>query len=167
MRDNVFPPLGMTDTRFGDDHRAIVPNRASPYRKLGNGAMQNSTSNLEARGSSSLFSTLADMIKWASNFETRAVGEPEVWDMMLRPGVLNNGKTVGYGFGLSINETGGLRRVGHGGSWAGYLCQVTYYPDLHLAYVFLTTIGRTNAVSAAAVNGPCPCQKLGTSWCRC
>jgi len=138
MRDNVFLPLGMTDTFFSDDHRAIVPNRASPYRKYGNGALQNSNSNLEAYGSSSLFSTLADMLKWVSNFETRRLGGPEVWDMMLQRGVLNNGKTVNYGFGLSINGNDGSLNFGHGGSWAGYLSQVTYYPDLHLGYVFMT-----------------------------
>lgn len=138
MRDYVFVPLGMTNTHFCDDHRTIIPNRASSYRKDSNGVMQNTTSNLEAYGSSSLFSTLADMIKWVSNFETRSLGGPEVWDMMRQRGVLNDGQTVNYGFGISINEYGGLLSVGHGGSWGGYLSQVTYYPELHLVYVFMT-----------------------------
>jgi CubicO group peptidase (beta-lactamase class C family) len=137
MRINVFVPLGMTNTQFCDDHRAIIPGRASSYRKGSNGDLQNNTSNLEAYGSSSLFSTLADMVKWVSNYETRSLGGPEVWDVMLQRGVLNDGETVNYGFGISINDDRGVASVGHGGSWGGHLSQVTYYPELRLAYVLM------------------------------
>jgi len=137
MSANVFRPLGMNDTRVGADYGAIVSHRASPYRRDGNGDLRSSTSNLEAYGSSSLFSTLEDMVKWVANIETRSLGGPDVWDMMLQSGVLNDGETVGYGFGIRINDTRGVATIGHGGSWAGYLSQVTYYPDLHLAYVLM------------------------------
>ncbi len=137
MRDNVFVPLEMTNTYFCDDHRAIIPNRASSYRKDDYGDLQNNTSNLEAYGSSSLFSTLADMVKWVSNYETRSFGGPEVWDLMLQRGVMNNGETINYGFGISINDDLSGANYGHGGSWGGYLSQVTYYPVPHLAYILI------------------------------
>jgi CubicO group peptidase (beta-lactamase class C family) len=139
MRDNVFVPLGMNDTRICDDYRAIIPNLADSYRKDSNGVIRKTGTGItEAYGSSSLLSTLADMIKWVSNFETREVGSPEVWDMMLQSGTLNDGQEVNYGFGLSIQENDGVQSIGHGGSYGGYLSQLTYYPELHLGYVFMT-----------------------------
>ncbi len=138
MRHNVFLPLNMNNTQFGHDYRTIIPHRANSYIEDSNGDLQNSTSNLEAYGSSSLFSTLDDMVKWVVNYETKSIGGPAVWDMILQKGTLNNGETIDYGFGISINDNSDMSSFSHGGSWGGYLSQVTYYPGLRLGYVLMT-----------------------------
>jgi CubicO group peptidase (beta-lactamase class C family) len=137
MRDNVFAPLGMYDTRFVGDHRELIPGRAASYVRDDYGTYAGNTSNLESCGSSSLFSTIDDMIKWVVNFETRGLGSDAVWETMLRPGVLNNGEETSYGFGLSLGEKSGSASFGHGGSWGGYLCTVTHVPDLGLSYILI------------------------------
>jgi len=134
-REQIFEPLGMSDTHFSDDYREIIPNRASSYERADNGLYVNSFDQLESNGSSSLFSTLDDMVKWMANYETHELGGPEVWGMMTRPGTLNSGEETNYGFGVSLDSSQGLASMGHGGSWAGYLCQVSYYPEQKIATV--------------------------------
>ncbi|UCD36752.1 MAG: serine hydrolase [Fidelibacterota bacterium] len=138
MRHNVFLPLNMSNTQIGYDHRTIIPHRASSYGKDSKGDLRNNTSNLEAYGSSSLFSTLDDMVRWVVNYETRSIGGHDAWDMMLQKGALNSGEAIDYGFGISIHNNGSVLSFGHGGSWGGYLSQVTYYPELRLGYVLMT-----------------------------
>ena len=45
--------------------------------------------------------------------------EPRVIERMLTRGVLNDGEQIGYAYGLNVGSHHGLRRLSHGGSWAG------------------------------------------------
>lgn len=133
----IFTPLAMNNTHFSDDYREIVPNRANAYVRVENGRYVNNYSQLEGYGSSSLYSTLDDMIKWMANYRTQALGGPEVWRMMTRPGTLTNNESTDYGFGISINENQEMVSIGHGGSWAGYLCDLSYYPEQKTATILM------------------------------
>ncbi|HBE41517.1 MAG TPA: hypothetical protein DDW27_09990 [Bacteroidales bacterium] len=135
--ENIFKPLQMNSTHFSDDYSEIIFNRAVSYKKDINGNFINTPGNLEGYGSSSLFSTLDDMIKWVLNFGSKEIADTVVWNMMLKPCILNNGQKVDYGFGLDLGERFGLKSFGHGGSWSGYLSQVTFYPEIKLASVLI------------------------------
>ena len=135
--EQIFRPLGMNDTHFCDDYREIVPDRAGSYVRAGNGRYVNSFDQKEGYGSSSLYSTLDDMIKWMRVYQTHELGGPEVWSAMVESGTLNNGEETGYGSGISLDENAGLSSVGHGGSWAGYLCQVSYYPEQNISTILM------------------------------
>jgi len=135
--DNIFKPLGMTDTHFMEDHREIIKNRASSYRSNENGIYVNSSSNLSSYGSSSLFSTLDDMIKWQLFLEEKIVESDDIVKMMIQKGVLNDGKEVDYGFGISINLFDGILNYGHGGSWSGYACQITCFPEQQFSLILM------------------------------
>lgn len=135
--ENIFQPLGMSHTHFCDDYREIVPGRAGSYVRADSGRYVRQFDQKEGTGSSSLYSTLDDMIKWMRVYQTHELGGDEVWSAMLEPGVLNNGEKTTYGFGISIHDGGELSSIGHGGSWAGYLCDVSYYPDHRLATILM------------------------------
>jgi CubicO group peptidase (beta-lactamase class C family) len=135
--EQIFQPLGMADTHFCDDYREIVPDRAGSYIRAGNGQYVNSFDQKEGTGSSSLYSTLDDMIKWMRVYQTHELGGEEVWSAMLESGVLNNGEKTDYGFGISFNEDQELSSIGHGGSWAGYLCQISYYPEHEVSTILM------------------------------
>ena len=136
--ENIFEPLGMNDTFFLDDYSEIIKGRASSYKHGPSGAFANNPSNMTAYGCSSLFSTVDDMAKWVLNYEERRIGDDDVWDMMLEKGVLNNGREVDYGFGLSLGNYHGIRTYGHGGSWGGYVCQITCFPSQRFALIFVS-----------------------------
>jgi CubicO group peptidase (beta-lactamase class C family) len=141
--ENIFDPLGMKDTHFQDDHDEVVKNRARSYRRRGSG-FRCVGNQLTAVGSSSLFTTIDDLSKWILNFETRKVGG-EAIDLMHQRGVLNNGKQIGYAFGLGIGSYRGLETVRHGGSWAGFRTHLVRFPKERFAVVVLENLAGANA----------------------
>ena len=141
--ENIFKPLGMKNTHFNDNFREIIPNRADSYREI-DGVLANCPDNKEGYGSSSLYSTLDDMIRWVQNFKDNKVGNENIWRMMFTKGKLNNGEEINYGFGFSIRMDNDLPVYEHGGSWAGFLSQITYYPDRGAAYIFISNRNPSN-----------------------
>jgi CubicO group peptidase (beta-lactamase class C family) len=135
--ENIFRPLEMNNTHFSDDYSEIIMGRASAYKRLKGISYGYSPSNLSSYGSSSLYSTLDDMVKWMNNFHERKIGSDQVWEMMLKKGALNSGKEVNYGFGLSFGESHGYSSYGHGGSWAGCVCSLNWFPERKFGVLFI------------------------------
>ncbi len=138
-RENIFEPLGMRDTRFLKSYTEIIQNRAMAYKQYGEDGLANCFAQLDSRGSSSLYSTLDDMTKWLLTLDERKFGGPEVWDIMLTKGTLNNGDTVEYGCGLTLGTYGSHAVIRHGGHWLGYLSDLVYFPDERVGYVLMIT----------------------------
>ncbi len=133
----IFEPLGMKASRFLDDHTTLIPNRASSYYKGNDGMYLVANNNLTALGSSSLFSTTSDLAKWVTNLDRPKEDMASVVKRMFTKGKLNNGEEISYAFGLSINETNGVKWISHGGSWASFRSHLAYLPDHHLSVVVL------------------------------
>lgn len=147
MEANVFGPLGMENTQVYDDHMRIVPGRAYSYQGGPNGLVK-SVLSYGNTGATSLFSTAADLALWVRNLGTAAVGGPDVARQVRERGVLANGDTLDYAFGLFIDEHRGLRRVQHSGADAGFRAWVMYYPDLDAGVIVL---GNTATLDLGAV----------------
>lgn len=125
MRDEIWKPLGMNDTRM-DDPRAIIPNRVRGYT-LSGGVVRNSeyvdiSSRFAAGGTRS---TVRDMIAFAWNLDR--VLKAESIDAMWTSGVTRGGETTRYGLGFSVVPRSGRFVVSHTGSqqetatWLDYL----------------------------------------------
>ncbi len=138
-RENIFEPLGMGDTRFLKSYTEITKNRAMAYKQYEEDGYANCFSQQDVPGSSSLYSTLDDMTKWLLTVDDREFGGPEVWDLMLTKGTLNNGDSVGYGYGLTLGTYGSYTVIRHGGNWLGYLSDLVYFPDERVGYVLMIT----------------------------
>jgi hypothetical protein len=68
---------------------------------------------------------------------------------MQQHAVLNNGRTQPYALGLFVDTYRGLRRVRHGGSWAGYRAELMRFPDQHLSVAVQCNLARTNPTALA------------------
>lgn len=150
-RERLFQPLGMKNTHFRDDPRAVVPNRAqgygpAPERPHG---YRISNSTLPMIGDGGVYTTVEDLALWNRNLDEPAVGGPALVERMLERGVLANGDTLGYALGLRHDRYRGLRTVWHGGAWVGYRANHTRYPDQDMA-VF--TLCNRNDVSSTALS---------------
>ena len=139
---NIFKPLSMTNTHFHDDHEMIVKNRAYSYHK--NDEFKIGVNNLMALGSSSLHSTVEDLAKWIINFDEKKIGGAAVIEQIRQQGVLNNGETISYAFGLNIEEYRGLRTVSHSGSWAGFRSHLIHFPEQRFGIVILSNYSGVN-----------------------
>ena len=144
---NIFRPLGMVNTHFHDDHEMIVKNRACSYHQ--GDEFKISVNNLMALGSSSLHSTVEDLARWIINFDEPQVGGAAVIKQMYQQGILNNGETISYAFGLNIGEYRGLRTISHSGSWAGFRSHLIHFPEKRFGAVILSNLGSIDTVGLA------------------
>ena len=146
--DRIFVPLRMSNTQYLDDTRRIVPHRAEAYDHEGGGFTVD-MSDWDQTGDGAVQTTVNDMARWAMTSDEPGVGDRAIVDLMQTEGQLNNGKAHGYGLGLSVGTYRGLRRIAHGGSWAGYRAQLTRFPEQRTAIIVLCNVddAGTNVLS--------------------
>ncbi|RKH05337.1 class A beta-lactamase-related serine hydrolase [Corallococcus sp. CA047B] len=135
--ERIFKPLGMTDTRFRDDHTELVPRRAWAYSAREGGGWRSSVPNVDHYGATGLFTTVGDLLKWEQNLIDARVGGQALNAMLQTSGSLNDGTATGYGGGLRLGDHRGLRTVGHDGMDGGYRTEALLFPDQRLAIVAL------------------------------
>lgn len=152
---NIFAPLGMTQTHIHDDPTEIVPNRTSGYRREAGAVKLALHADLgRIVGTTAVFTTARDLLRWQRNFEDVRVGDPALVAAMQEPAVLTNGERTPYGFGLWIGNDRGLRTINHGGGDPGYAAHVIRYPDERLAVAVLCNLdGFDPAKLAQGVGG--------------
>ncbi|HSE53680.1 MAG TPA: hypothetical protein VLB00_15925, partial [Gemmatimonadales bacterium] len=54
------------------------------------------------------------------------------------------GKPITYALGLGIDSLRGVRRVSHGGAWAGYRAHIARFPDQKLSLISLCNLSNSN-----------------------
>ncbi|MEX2283185.1 MAG: serine hydrolase domain-containing protein [Gemmatimonadota bacterium] len=139
--ENIFKPLGMTSTHFHDDHTMIVPNRTSAYVQRAGGSYAISIPVFDNHGATSLFTTVEDLAKWNRNFDEPRVGGSKLVELMQTKGVLTDGETLPYAFGIVKDNYNGLVTVGHGGADAGYRADYLRFPEQGYAFITLCNLG--------------------------
>lgn len=139
-RDEIFRPLGMTDTRFQEDPRRPIPGRAESYAPAPDGAFERRPLEYGVPGPTSLLTTVEDMAKWLANFEDPLVGDPELLACLETRDELDAGGEVLWGKGLHVDEYRGTLRVGHGGADAGFRAYSARFPEHGLGVVVLANL---------------------------
>ena len=143
--ERIFTPLGMTHTRFNDDHMAVIPNRATGYAPRERTAgWATAMSNFEQTGDGGVQTSIEDMQRWDENFYTGNVGGAETIAAMQKTATLNDGKKQTYALGLMVDTYRGLHTVSHGGAWAGYRAELLRFPEQHFSVACLCNLARTN-----------------------
>ena len=148
-KENIFDPLGMKHTLILDNHKKIVPMRATGYSPNPRGGFQIEMSNFEQTGDGAVQTSIEDLSLWDQNFYEPKVGGKAFLEQMRVVGALNSGEKHGYASGLFIDEYKGLRRVSHGGSWAGYRAELARFPDQKFSVACLCNLGATNPSALA------------------
>jgi CubicO group peptidase (beta-lactamase class C family) len=151
VAEHLLAPLGMNHSKLEGGFHSVIPNRAMSYQQLPDGTYENANSLLGILGDGSLQTTVEDLALWVQNFEHNIIGGygQDFIDEAFAPGTLNNGESHGYGFGLFSNEFLGERMIGHGGSWAGYLAELIFFPTQRLSVICLSNCTAFNPMDAA------------------
>jgi CubicO group peptidase (beta-lactamase class C family) len=147
--EHIFRPLGMRHTRFNNDHTAIIAGRATGYARRDGGGYSTSMSDFEQIGDGGVLTSIEDLQRWDENFYTGQVGGRAAIDQLHQRAVLNSGRTESYALGLIVDTYRGLRRVRHGGSWAGYRAELMRFPDQHFSVAVLCNLARTDPTTLA------------------
>lgn len=142
---NIFTPLGMARTQIRDSLGLIIPNRANGYTQGGSGVRATSEA-VGVVGNAGLYTTPEDLLRWERNFDDARVGTPAMLAAMQKPGVLNNGKSTQYGFGLFLEKYRGLRTVEHSGGDRGIAANLIRFPDRKLAIALICNSDAINPI---------------------
>jgi CubicO group peptidase (beta-lactamase class C family) len=145
--EEIFTPLGMSGSHFHTDARRLVRGRALGYGGR-SGAWILDTPINERAGAGGLYTNILDLQKWDENFYTGRVGGAAVLAQLQTRGVLNDGTTLPYAWGLQIGEYGGLPIVEHSGSLGGYRAHIFRVPSAHSSVALLCN---TSGVATSAL----------------
>ena len=147
--EQIFGPLGMTESHFHDDHNEPVRGRASAYSPMAQGGWRINVWNNDIVGQGGLMTTVEDLQKWDENFYTGTVGGRGFLARQLERGKLNNGSTLTYAFGLEVTGYRGLPLVEHSGSTGGYRTDITRFPTQHTSVVTMCNVSTADALGLA------------------
>ncbi len=142
LQDNIFTPLGMEDSGY-DSNSAIIARRASGYAPRPDGPVNAGFVHMSVpHAAGALYSTTEDLLRWEQALYGGKLLSAESLEKMTTP-FLNN-----YGFGVTIQESKGRRRIWHGGGIQGFNTALAYYPDTEVAVVVL---GNLNGQAPAQI----------------
>jgi CubicO group peptidase (beta-lactamase class C family) len=140
-RQRLFEPLGMSATRYVDDMREVIKNRALAYEKEGNRWKQDMLLGNDRGGGGALFTTASDLLIWNDALTSGKLGA-SVSQKLLEPATLNNGrKLTGSGRGLFMDTYRGSKEFWYSGSAAAYKGWLGRYPEHGLSLAILCNAG--------------------------
>jgi len=145
--DNVFEPLGMINTYVEDDYSRVVPVNATSYYGSASHGFSRAIEFWGYVGSGNIHSTTNDLLVWLTNYYHPQTGWENAFQLMQSQGILNNGDTLDYAFGININKYKGGNGISHGGSIGGYRSIVQAFPDHELNIAILTNFSSSNTGS--------------------
>jgi CubicO group peptidase (beta-lactamase class C family) len=153
LRERIFTPLGMTETRL-INYTELIPNRADGY-DFQNGSFRNETGfEINEFGNAGLVSTVLDMAKLDGALYREKLLKRATLEQMWTNAKLNNGEIVqSYGLGFGLTPFRGHRRVGHsGGGGLGFATTFTRFIDDKITVIILSNANQEGFVISDMAN---------------
>ncbi len=141
-QENIFEPLGMTQTRFYDDPNAIIRNQAFGYSPKRDGGYRLDILRSDVIGDLGVITTVEDFLHWDNNFYENKLGArtKDLITMMFTRGRTSSGEELSYALGLEFDSYRGLKTMGHGGSAVGYVAEFLQFPEQRFSVVILSNL---------------------------
>lgn len=147
MKANVFWPLGLFFTCVEDDYARVVPSNATSYYGRTGKGFSRAIEYWGYVGSGNIHSTTGDLMNWLSYYYNPPSGWEDAFAFMQTRGILNNGDTLTYAFGIQVDEYKNHKLLQHGGSIGGYRSMVQSFPGKELNIVLLTNFSSSDVGS--------------------
>jgi CubicO group peptidase (beta-lactamase class C family) len=161
LEDNIFKPLGMTNSYYGDNNR-IIRNRASGYQPGKDGIVNADIMSMTMPyAAGSIESTVEDLFKWHQAIHSYKLVKKESLDKAFAEYKLADGKGARYGYGWGINTVQGSPTIEHGGGINGFLTHSLYLPNED---VFVAVFSNSNAKSPNEVSVRLAAATIGKSY---
>jgi len=143
--ENIFRPLGMTHTRYCDDHTLVLPGRVAAYAKGRDGKfLVDWSTGYDIVGAGGLTSSVDDLLLWDRNFYANKLGKGTLLKELQTRGVLNNGARISYALGLEMSAYRGLPTVDHDGALFGYRTEILRFPEQRFTVMCLCNVSSAN-----------------------
>lgn len=133
LDQNIFSPLGMSNTVAHVDGVTTVPNRAFGYT-VEDGVVEPSDQSpwSAVLGDGGVYSSVNELYLWDQAQYEGGLLSPDLRALSETPGLED------YGFGLRIDTYKGHRRIHHSGSTSGFRNFMQRFPDARLSVIVLT-----------------------------
>jgi len=132
MRENIWAPLDMTDTRM-DDPLDLIPNRVRGYQlidgKIKNSEFVDISSRFAAGGTRS---TVGDLLKFARGLNDRKILSEKNITLMYEPMATKDGRWSDYGMGWGSGNANGRFFISHSGGQQETRTILYNYPTQNL-----------------------------------
>lgn len=138
MRDEVFCPLGMNDTRPERGDR--IPGRARGYRRTEDGFALSEQRTIDIVGAGDLVSTVDDLAKWDRALDDDRFLPSSLRYAMFTPYVTGKYGGVGYGWFSRIGNDGRQLQF-HSGDGAGFRAWNYRVSEGGLTVIVLSNVG--------------------------
>ena len=136
VREMIFIPLGMTQSGFdfinlpreerAEGYELWTEDKVIPYKHY---------DSTYAYSAGNIYSTIADLGKWAEAISSRKILKPETWKEAFDKKISN------YGYGWQTGVFVGKKYVKHSGGYPGFMSEFIYYPDEDLIVILLNNFG--------------------------
>ena len=131
LSENLFLPVGMSQSVVPTGRGRIVKNKAESYW-WEDGSLIRSTSTGCIPGPTLIYTSAMDMAVWMMSLKNKRTGGKELFDKLCSKGKLNDGQEVPYSMGIARGKYRGVATIGHSGSDAGFVSDMTYCPEIDL-----------------------------------
>ncbi len=150
-KQNIFIPVGMTNTEWRDNYKRIVKDRSIAYRLTKNG-YETLMPNEDAYGGGGLLTTTEDLLKWNDFYLTGKLGTAALLSKQINVEKFNNGIMNDYGAGLFIQKFKGQNLIQHSGATAGYRAYLEIFPEINVSVAFLSNTSQFDTAKIRLVN---------------
>ncbi|MDB6028126.1 MAG: Penicillin-binding protein 4 [Verrucomicrobiales bacterium] len=140
LKENLFNPLGMTQSLAYVPGVSVVPNRSFGYGQKGD-AFEFSDQSLTSAvlGDGGVYSSILDLYKWdQALYSDKLVSRKMLEDAFSIHSSKSDFKESGYGYGWYLGEHRGVKEIWHYGSTCGFSTEIKRYPDKQLTVIVLT-----------------------------
>ena len=134
-RDELFAPLGMTHTHYTENPARPVTHLAAGHHRGPSGDWLLWSMNASVQGGWGLKTSVAELAKWAANFDDNKLPRGRYLDELIHEGtVLDNRKVLDS---QPTGEYRGLKRIQFTGGMPGFRAAITRFPERKFSVVCL------------------------------
>jgi len=145
MKENVFLPLGLTETYIENNATRIVKGNATSYIKQKDNHFTRAVEYWNYTGSGNVHTTANDLLSWLNQYSNPSSGWEKSFELLQTTDTLNNGSYFNYAFGIEIDSINGTRRISHGGVVGGFRTYTCTFPNQAVSIVVMTNYSSSDS----------------------
>ena len=153
LRDNIFVPLGMTNSGY-DQHEPVIKNRATGYLRSDDRAGAGLVNAVyidqsQSFSAGALYSTTEDLLRLDQALYDDKLLSRKTQEAMFTPAIGEYGPAPNYGYGWFINRQFNRRAISHPGGIPGFTGIITRFPDDKVVIILLGNLENSQVIRAS------------------
>lgn len=138
VKTRIFDPLWMKRSQVYEGKGENISERAYGYTGSDSQWQRTYQSITSAtQGDGGVYTSVSDLFFWNRSFDVAPLLPPSFQEELFKPGRLNDGSLVQYGYGWELGSYRGLKCFSHTGSSIGFRTAIQRYPEKQFAVVVL------------------------------